>query len=199
MTEEKPRDEDWVIAKVEPRKPFITFSFNEEGNFDRYAGIYYHHPLEKPPEPEEIMLLVATIKTFAQQWAEFKTHPEFAAPLPQQGAPEPPQPPQAVRDDAAPQQPVQAPTETPRCPKKGVWLSEWTARDGRHFNARLDRGRAHKDAQYWDDGNLHCPTAVGVDEEGKTIWCKWGAAQNDDGTWRTWEAPEVAEPVREGG
>lgn len=54
--------------KTEERKPFMSFSFNEEGNFDRYAGIYLHVPLEKPPTPEEIAIMVGTIKSFAKTW-----------------------------------------------------------------------------------------------------------------------------------
>ena len=55
--------------KNEERKPFITFSFTEEGVFDRYAGIYLHLPLEKPPTGEEIAIMVGTIKTYAKCWS----------------------------------------------------------------------------------------------------------------------------------
>ncbi|HUW95970.1 MAG TPA: hypothetical protein VMW58_09285 [Anaerolineae bacterium] len=58
--------------KDEERKPFITFSFTEEGAFDRYAGIYLHLPLEKPPTGEEIAIMVGTIKTYAKCFAELQ-------------------------------------------------------------------------------------------------------------------------------
>ena len=60
------------MAEDEERKPFITFSFTEEGVFDRYAGIYLHLPLEKPPTGEEIAIMVGTIKTYAKCFAELQ-------------------------------------------------------------------------------------------------------------------------------
>ena len=60
------------MAEPEERKPFITFSFTEEGVFDRYAGIYLHLPLEKPPTGEEIAIMVGTIKTYAKCFAELQ-------------------------------------------------------------------------------------------------------------------------------
>jgi hypothetical protein len=52
-------------------RPFISLSFNEEGEFDRYAGIYLHVPLSgEHPAPEEIAALIGTVKSAIKVWKE---------------------------------------------------------------------------------------------------------------------------------
>jgi hypothetical protein len=52
-------------------RPFISLSFNEEGEFDRYAGIYLHVPLTSDsPAPEEIAALIGTVKSAIKVWKQ---------------------------------------------------------------------------------------------------------------------------------
>jgi len=158
---------------TEERKPFITFSFTEEGVFDRYAGIYLHLPLEKPPTGEEIAIMVGTIKTYAKCWHQLQG---------KLGLVEAPQPP-ADEPHEAPKKKVESSIgDIPRCPKKGVWAAakgsypEGYRKDWRHNEPRMNKR-----------GELYCPTPIAKDDAGELLWCPWRAKQGEGDEWEEYE------------
>jgi len=100
------------MAENEERKPFMSFSFTEEGVFDRYAGIYLHVPLERPPSGEEIAIMVGRIKTFAECWKKITKELGMAEAQPQEYDEPPP--------DEQGTAPTEAPREAPSRPRGGA-------------------------------------------------------------------------------
>ena len=154
---------------VEERKPFISFSFTEEGVFDRYAGIYLHLPLEKPPTGEEIAIMVGTIKTYAKCWHQLSGKLGLA------------QPPPDGPHEASKPKPASKPDSTPHCQATGVWA----AAKGRYKEGfRADW--KHNDPRVNKNGELYCPTPIDQDADGKLIWCGWRATEGENG-WEEWD------------
>lgn len=188
MTQDEMRDE-----KKEPQKIMsaeCNIFFDERGVIGQGGGLHLKITKLGNFDPvtaiDSVLAALGAVNGLREATLKQEVMTEALPQEASQPLPEAPQP------AAAPKAGSGIPS-VPSCSRKGRWLSEYTAKDGRHFPGRFDKTRKHNDPRMNAQGDLYCPTPIAVDTEGKLLWCTWRASEQPDGSWREWDVTQPEE------